>query len=232
MGKTSRLKSSPGQYCLKLDDEWQRQAPANRPRLSNLMILLKPSDLVASTVYEATRFHCQKHPNGCSAYAEQLLHVSALWLGGYPEPPSLIIRQIVVAAETLHLRPIKFTFDHTELFGNRKHLVLAERCGNHDFNQFVRVLQRTMTFQNVLHNRRRGATAHMTIIYDRKDTPIMPLERPLIWTAHEFILVYSWNGQGRHEEFGRWRFSSQAAAYSESLEQLQMNLEGQYMCSV
>jgi 2'-5' RNA ligase len=231
MRKTSKLKSRRDQYCLNFDDERQGQAPASRPPLSNLMILLKPTDPVASAVYGATRFHCEKHPNGCSPYPAQRLHVSALWLGGYPEPPSLIIRQIIVAVETLHLRPIKFAFDHTELFGNRKHLVLAERCGNPDFNCFVRVLQRTMTFQNMLHNRHRGATAHMTIIYDRKDTPIMPLEQPVIWTAHEFILVYSWNGQGRHEEFGRWRFSSQASAYSELPEQLQMNLEGQYVCS-
>lgn len=46
-------------------------------------------------------------------------------------------------------------------------------------------------------------TPHMTLSYEPRLLPAEPIE-PITWTAHEFVLVHSLIGQGRHVVLARW----------------------------
>ena len=65
---------------------------------------------------------------------------------------------------------------------------------------------------------------HMTLVYDRRNLPLMPVKRPIAWTASDFVLLFSCYGEGRHLEFGRWPFVSDASPYPRLPVQLEMAL--------
>jgi len=191
-----------------------------------LFFALKPPEELARGLQETAVLHCARHSAARSAYYADLLHVSLICLGEYAEPPLLMIARIKDALDGFRARPFGLSFDHTEFFGGRRHLVLVEKGPNAEFVQFWRMLRRALVAGNVWRERAGGITPHMTIVYDCREIPVMPLPLPFVWNVDEFVLVFSRFGRSRHEEQGRWQLDPAAPVYPRSPEQLDMKMIG------
>jgi 2'-5' RNA ligase len=85
--------------------------------------------------------------------------------------------------------------------GNRP-LVLAASAPSASLRQFHADLGAALGGAG-LRTERRSFSPHLTLLWDRlqlKEAPVSPVS----WMAREFVLLYSFRGESRHELLGRW----------------------------
>ncbi|MBM7328432.1 2'-5' RNA ligase family protein, partial [Agrobacterium sp. S2] len=63
-------------------------------------------------------------------------------------------------------------------------------------------------------------TPHLTVVYGCGKIDIMPVEKPYSWLAGSFELIFSHNGETRHESLGRFPLSAKADRYEQPESQL------------
>lgn len=188
---------------------------------SSLMFVLRPTNPVALRMHEDAATHLAVQ-RGRDAYPPHLLHMSLLCMGRFDKPPSRLIERAGAIAAGIQARPIPITLDSAGLFGNSRHLALYRPKGNAMVGQFVRMLGRALAQHNLPSFQASALMPHVTLAYDCRNIEPLPLTRNYAWISGEFMLVYSYHGQTRHEELGRWAFDPKAVPYPPSFEQLRL----------
>lgn len=128
------------------------------------------------------------------------LHVTLFHLGDYTElPPRLAIQ----AAEALsHLTPEAFTirFDQIGSFNNRDaqgDFVLTVSDSNEALHALHKQLGTHLNAAALGQYTKGSFTPHMTLAYNKPAVPFQQIE-PVVWPAHEVVLIHSLLGKTRH----------------------------------
>lgn len=132
------------------------------------------------------------------------LHVTISHIGEYEELPEEIIFAAQQAGAAAESAPIAINFDQIMSFKQAQALVL---CGEGGRRQLTRLhVQLGVSMHNVglPHNIKRDFKPHMTLLYDRKIVPSAGLDKPVSWTAPEFLLIDSLLGKTEHRIVDRW----------------------------
>lgn len=131
------------------------------------------------------------------------LHVTLHDLGGCDAPPAALIEAVRRAAATVRVAPFEVVFDRALSFPNRQRhrpFVLCCSAEPKDMAALRATLGRALADAGVWKDE--VTTPHMTLLYDDRlvgERRIVPIR----WTAHEFVLVRTLRGLGRHEVLAR-----------------------------
>lgn len=189
------------------------------PWRSKLFFLIKPPPCLSDEIYGLASSHVHGRTNR-QPHPAALLHVSLLAMGQFDEPPYHLLPRIKAAIGSIRARPIRITLDESALYGGARHLALTSSGRNSDIQAFVRMLHGALTRHNLPRQTLTSISPHVTIIYGYGRRELVTRREPYEWLADEFALVYSHNGERRHEEFYRWRFDAEAAPYAKPPRQL------------
>ncbi len=135
------------------------------------------------------------------------LHVTIIGIDDYEELPEDAVFAARQAGATVESAPITITFDRIMSFkreGKARPLVLCGEGGRKPLTRLHVQLGVGMHNAGLRHNISRHFTPHMTLLYDRKAVPPTSLDRPVSWTAAEFLLVHSVLGKTEHRVIDRW----------------------------
>lgn len=191
------------------------------PRRSELFFVIKPPLCLSQEIYEAACRHALGRTNR-TPHPAGLLHVSMLLMDEFDEPPYHLVPRIETAVRSIRARPFEIVLDGCALYGNGQHLALTSRAKSSSIQAFVQMLHGALTRHNLPRQALRSLSPHVTMIYGYGRREVMALEEPYVWLADEFALIYSHNGEGRHEEFGRWHFDAGAPPYPRPPSQLSL----------
>jgi 2'-5' RNA ligase len=138
------------------------------------------------------------HPLGPARY-----HVTLAFLGDHAGLPQHLVEQVSACAGTIALPPFGIRFDHVASFarGRGSPLVLLGGDGVAGLRALAAALAERL--HDVVDVDRRPYKAHLTLLRDDRVVAERPVA-PIAWTAHEFVLVHSAVGQGRHTVLARW----------------------------
>lgn len=180
--------------------------PARRgrpPGPNNLFFALVPAaDVVPIIVGVQSQLRDHEGLSGKPIGVDRL-HVTLHDLGGCEAPPAAVIEAVRQAAATVRVPPFEVVFDRVLSFANRQRqrpFVLCCSAELPDLAAFRSTLGRALAEAGVWNDEMK--TPHMTLLYDDR----LVGERiiaPIRWTAHEFVLVRSLRGLGRHEVVAR-----------------------------
>jgi 2'-5' RNA ligase len=136
------------------------------------------------------------------------LHVTLRYLGDYLGLPQAVAAAAMVAASGVRAAPFDVVFDRAASFHgrprNRPFVLLGgegkEGCGA------LAALHQALgaALENAgLVSAPSRYKPHVTLLYDNRYVPERAIE-PIVWTAHEFVLVHSLLGRSRHTPLARW----------------------------
>ncbi|UXT50549.1 2'-5' RNA ligase [Agrobacterium tumefaciens] len=190
------------------------------PRFSSkILIVLKPPAALAERIFADASHHAQGRTKR-AAYPPELLHITLLCIGCFETVPHALTGRLKAALGEIKARPVPVTFDGTSLFGNRNSLVLRSSRAMPELNALSKILQRTLRRANLPCVAASSLTPHLTMIYGCGKIEPMPTGKPYSWLAGSFELIFSHNGETRHESLGRFALSAKADRYEQPESQL------------
>lgn len=193
------------------------------PRLrSKVLIVLKPPAALAERIFADASHHAEGRTRR-AAYPAELLHITLLCVGCFETAPRGLINRLKAALGEIEARPVPITFEETSLFGNRNSLVLRSGRDMPEIKALVKMLQRALWRANLPFIAASSFTPHLTMIYGCGKIEPMPAGKPYSWLAGNFELVFSHNGETRHESLARFALSAKADRYERPESQLYLS---------
>ncbi|GAA4344480.1 2'-5' RNA ligase family protein [Variovorax defluvii] len=134
-------------------------------------------------------------------------HVTLRVLGDFPFLPQQVIDAACAAAQPLTVMPaFRVGFERVGSIARRPRnmpLVLLGEAATVSLKAFQASLDHAMDRAGVPGVGYPHYTPHLTLLYTDRYLAPCPVE-PIGWTAHDFVLVRSLIGRGRHEVLARW----------------------------
>jgi 2'-5' RNA ligase len=148
------------------------------------------------------------HENGLRGrrIGADLLHITLRGVGAYDGLPHFIIERACEAGAKVSTAPFPLMFNRAMSFNSgrgKRPLVL---CPSHDLAGLFKLhfaLGEAMKRARVGRHLRSHFTPHMTLLYDSRVVPELPIE-PILINVQDFVLVHSIVGRHRHIELARW----------------------------
>lgn len=188
---------------------------------SKLLLLLKPPRAVAERIHADASHHALGRTKR-EPYPAELLHITLLCLGCFDTIPQGLTSRLKAAMGAVSARPVPVTLDGSAIFGNRNSLVLRNEGGLPEVHGLVKLLQRTLRQANLPYIATPSFTPHITTIYCCGKIEPMPAGKLYSWLAGNFELVFSHNGETRHESLGHFALSAKADSYERLEQQLHL----------
>lgn len=179
---------------------------------SKLMLLTKPPQDIASTIFEAAQRHAIGRTHRLPHPAE-MLHISLVCIGEFDVPPLGLIKGLRSAMERLQACPSTITMDESSIFGGGKSLVLKSATDTGELACLAERLKGLLRRGNLPYAETGHIEPHVTVIYGCGRIELVPVIKPYSWTVRNIELVFSHHGEKRHECFGRWALSKDATPY-------------------
>lgn len=134
------------------------------------------------------------------------LHVVALPIAEYATLLDYDVSAALTAAQAVRAKPFDIEFNRLQSFddGDSQQLVLRCGGGQGGFAGLQKALLAALRANDYDGRAPAPDTPHMTLLHDRRAVDETHLDEPIGWTVHEFALVYSVFGEGRHQQLGRW----------------------------
>ena len=128
------------------------------------------------------------------------LHLTLFHLGDYTELPPGLITRAAEALAHLDAEPFAIRFDQIGSFGNEGGYGDFVLTASHA-NESLRALHQQLAVHlngAALNQHTKGSfTPHMTLAYNKPAVPFQAIE-PVLWPAHEVVLIHSLLGKTRH----------------------------------
>ncbi|CVI56579.1 2'-5' RNA ligase family protein [Agrobacterium leguminum] len=192
------------------------------PRFSSkLLITVKPPAALAERIFADASRHAAGRTKR-EACPPELLHITLLCIGGFETVPHGLVERLKAALGEIKARPVPITFDGTLLFGNRNSLALRSSREMQELKALAKMVQRALRRANLPYVAASSFTPHLTVIYGCGKIELMPADKPYSWLAGSFELVFSHNGETRHELLGRFALSPKAERYERPESQLHL----------
>jgi RNA 2',3'-cyclic 3'-phosphodiesterase len=128
------------------------------------------------------------------------LHVTLFHLGDYTELPPGLVTQATEALSHLTSESFTIRFDQIGCFSNRNaygDFVLTASGGNEALHALHKQLSTHLNTAALSHHTKGSFTPHMTLAYNKPAAPLEYIE-PVVWPAHEVVLIHSLLGKTRH----------------------------------
>ena len=128
------------------------------------------------------------------------LHVTLFHLGDYTELPPGLVTQATEALAHLAAEPFTIHFDQIGSFSNAGgygDFVLTVSHGNEALRALHRQLAAHLNAAALNQHTKGSFTPHMTLAYNKPAVPFQSIE-PVVWPAHEVVLIHSLLGKTRH----------------------------------
>ncbi|GLQ90239.1 RNA 2',3'-cyclic phosphodiesterase [Dyella flagellata] len=128
------------------------------------------------------------------------LHLTLFHLGDFTELPPGLATQAAEALTHLEVEPFSIRFDQIGSFSNRSShgdFVLTSSDGNEALLALHRQLAMHLNAAALNAYTKGSFTPHMTLAYNKPTVPVQQIE-PVVWPAHEVVLVHSLLGKTRH----------------------------------
>lgn len=192
------------------------------PRLSSkLLIMVKPPAALAERIFADASCHAAGRTKR-EAYPPELLHITLLCVGCFETVPHGLVHRLKATLGEIKARPVPITFDGSSLFGNRNSLVLHSGSEMQELKALAKMVQRSLRRANLPYVAASSFTPHLTMIYGCGKIELMQVEKPYSWLAGNFELVFSHNGETRHELLERFALSPKADRYERPESQLHL----------
>ncbi|MBN8949748.1 MULTISPECIES: 2'-5' RNA ligase family protein [unclassified Rhizobium] len=180
--------------------------PADHGPFSELYFAVLPDEESAARSHElAGNFHRQYRSFAKPRRAD-LLHVTLYAIGSFRNLPEETAFAAMEAASRVRKPSCPVVFDEVVSFGNgdNRPLVLWNRNGNAELKAIYRELVDAMRLTGIAPPKERPVEPHMTLLYRGQSVPDIRLEKPVSWTARDFVLINSLQGEATHEHLGYW----------------------------
>jgi 2'-5' RNA ligase len=142
------------------------------------------------------------------------LHVTLFHLGDYTELPPGLATQAAAALARLDADPFTIRFDQIGSFNkgsSHGDFVLTCSDGNEALHALRQQLAAHLNAVALSQHTKGSFTPHMTLAYNRPAVPFQSIE-PVVWPAHEVVLVHSLLGKTRHIRMADKRLDSDMAS--------------------
>lgn len=134
-------------------------------------------------------------------------HVTLFLVGRSDRLPDGHLERLCRAAGKVSAAPFEVRFDRLMHFGGDS-IVLAGSHRNPAASGFRRMLARSL--RCYVQKPPRQFSAHMTLLHDGAAVLKEQAVVPVGWTAREFVLIESYQGETRHVECGCWPLGGNA----------------------
>ncbi|AYM63836.1 2'-5' RNA ligase family protein [Agrobacterium fabrum] len=199
--------------------ELEKQRRINPRFSSKVLIVVKPPAALAERIFTDASSHAAGRTKR-EAYPAELLHITLLCVGCFDTVPRGLVNRLKEALGEIRARPVPITFDGSSLFGNRNCLVLNSRREMLELRALAKMVQRALWRANLPYIAASSFMPHLTMIYGCGKIETMPVEKPYSWLAGSFEVIFSHNGETRHESLGRFALSAKADRYEQPESQL------------
>jgi RNA 2',3'-cyclic 3'-phosphodiesterase len=128
------------------------------------------------------------------------LHLTLFHLGDYTELPPDLAPRAAEALSHLQAGPFSIQFDQIGSFNNRSthgDFVLTCSGGNEALYALHKQIAGHLNAVALTPFTKGTFTPHMTLAYNRPTVPFRQIE-PVVWPAHEVVLIHSLLGKTRH----------------------------------
>lgn len=180
-----------------------------RPSREVLFFALKPDGDAADEIARLAELLQHEYDLAGEPKPEEFLHISLNPVGILGDLPADGPALACKAGSLVRLRPFEITLDRCMTFGGaRRPLVLTcDQLSQAVIETLFHQLNDTMGAVGLPLLRLTFGMPHLTMLYGGKALPEMPLETPISWIVREVVLLNSHQGEGWHEELGRWPLS-------------------------
>lgn len=180
--------------------------PARSGRaVNNLFFALVPDPDTAVKITAFAAMSRARYGLTGSVRPANVLHISLNNVGRYVDLSDASLSDIRRAGDRVRAAPFEVKLDRLVSFKNseKRPLVLLVDDGARSFAALGRALQSALASVGV-RAYAAPSTPHLTFLYDWNLVPETALDKPILFRAHEFVLVQSLVGQTRHIIHGRW----------------------------
>ena len=205
MSLRRRAAAHPDQLRFDLGDGAAQ--PARPPSDGDsVFFAIQPDPDTATRAEELARAQQCRHGLAGKLRPARVLHVSLVALGNYEALSRDAIAAACKAASTVQVSRFVVALDHLRNFNNAEGyaVVLAGDDGVVGLMALYDALDAAMKAVWPKRKGRSDIKPHMTLLYSPRMVPEVILDEPVTWTAREFVLVRSRNGQTRYERLGCW----------------------------
>jgi 2'-5' RNA ligase len=175
------------------------------PRDCLFFAVVPPAAVAAHIVERAQRW---RHRHGVRSRPRPpgLLHISMNGIGIYRGLPKKVVHAAVEAGSQVEMAPFEVTFDHAMGFKNRSRspFVLCARVDPSGLLELRSAIGTAMHSVGFRDTGRARFKPHVTMMYTDQMMCEACVDEPIRWTVHDFVLVHSLQGRGRHVYCGRW----------------------------
>ncbi|WEX88432.1 2'-5' RNA ligase family protein [Sinorhizobium garamanticum] len=178
-------------------------APA-RTQNDLLYFAVLPKPAAADKILNAGRRLKEEYRLSGRLYPAERLHVSLAGIGRFDGLHDEVIRAARQIGDRIKGSPFEVRLDRALGFpaGHSRAVVLSFCEGV----EALVALHRQIAA--IAKAPRQSFVPHLTLLYDRVFAADVELLEPISWTVHEFVLVHSLYGQGRHRHLHRWRLTT------------------------
>ena len=181
-------------------------ADADGPARHKIFFAIRPTGAAADGLYRlAQRERSRRGMRGWPTPPERL-HTSLNGLGGHRDLPRRLIDRAIEACGSIPTRPFLVSFNRLGSWGRGdgpRAFVLRGDDGMAGVYALHDDIHWALVEAGVVRPRPRDFEPHLTLLRDRMNAPEEFIE-PVSWRVHEFVLLDSVHGEGRHEVLGRW----------------------------
>ncbi len=182
----------------------------SRAHTDRLFFCLFPPPAVCEAIAVETDGLRAEHSLGGPSIEASYLHLTLHHLGDHVDAREDIVQAATGAASRIVLAPFELSLLSASSFAGREGSNPCVLLGP-EARQPVHLLWRELSNQLMAAGLgrylKREFVPHVTLRYDKCMLPLQAIE-PIHWTVHDFSLVRSLLGQGRHQVLGTWPLRS------------------------
>ncbi|MGY5777994.1 2'-5' RNA ligase family protein [Rhizobium sp. LEGMi135b] len=203
-----RIMKNSGQLSLYLagGSHTRTPPPIDQGPINEFYFALLPDAAIATRSHELAGNFRRQYRFSTKPRRADLFHVTLCAIGSFRCLPEDVAFAAMEAASRVRKPPFPVVFDRTVSFGNggNRPLVLWNKDGNAELKALHHELADAMRLTGIAPTKERSVEPHMTLLYQGHLVPDTPLEEPVSWTARDFVLIHSLQGEAKHKHLCYW----------------------------
>lgn len=172
------------------------------PPSDRLFFAIRPDADSATRIDRLVQDLRKQHGLKGKSLGIERFHVTLYHVGDFAGVPSSVVDLACEAARAVSaVPPFRLGFERVASFSRRPRnmpFVLLGSDGLLAVTRFQQTLAAALASAGLGHGGGSHYTPHLTLLYDDRHVAAQSIE-PIAWTAHEFVLLRSLIGKGRHE---------------------------------
>jgi 2'-5' RNA ligase len=180
--------------------------PIDQEPINKFYFALLPDAAIAARSHELAGHLRRQHRFSTKPRRADLFHVTLYPIGSFHCLPEEVAFAAMEAASRVRKPPFSVVFDRAVSFGNgdNRPLVLWSKDGNAELKALHQELADAMRLTGIAPAKESSVEPHMTLLYQGHLVPDIMLEEPVSWTARDFVLINSLQGEARHDHLCYW----------------------------